>query len=202
MPQPLIKAGRISNLTDARFFAAYMTDYISFDLRRGKVDGGLNLAEAKAIKEWLEGPKVGIELSQNQLDEADALAEAFRADFIELAFTGGFLRPLFDLQLFVRIDSGHISEIPKIESLLSENDELILDLTNLTEDEALATFASIDYLQLNHIFLALPPMETEKFKLILEDFSPKGIQLDGSQEERVGVKSFDAFCDMLDCLGS
>jgi phosphoribosylanthranilate isomerase len=48
----LIKASRVTNLTDARYFAARGASYIGFNLEEGTEDY-LDPIYMKAIKEWL-----------------------------------------------------------------------------------------------------------------------------------------------------
>lgn len=53
----LIKASRVTNLTDARYFAARNASYIGFNLEEGTEDY-LDPIYMKAIREWLEGPRM------------------------------------------------------------------------------------------------------------------------------------------------
>ena len=50
-------AGPIKNLTDARYFAAWMVDYMSFDLRANSTEY-IGPEKIKEIVEWVEGPLI------------------------------------------------------------------------------------------------------------------------------------------------
>jgi len=51
-----IIASNIRNLTDARYFAAWMVEYMSFDLSAGS-EAYIGPENIKEIIEWLEGPE-------------------------------------------------------------------------------------------------------------------------------------------------
>lgn len=58
-------ASNITNLTDARYFAAYGVDYLLFDL------GQINVASIKEIVDWVSGPKTLLMLGAEQIDQID-----------------------------------------------------------------------------------------------------------------------------------
>ena len=72
-----IKASNISNLTDARYYAAWYVDWLGFDLRAS--ENTLSLAEVKAIKEWIEGPVIVGEIDLFDFDKSKEII-----DFLEL----------------------------------------------------------------------------------------------------------------------
>ena len=62
MYNPQIKASQITNLTDARYFAAWGVEWLGFGLESGQ-DYFVTTAQMAAIKEWVEGPKMVGEFS-------------------------------------------------------------------------------------------------------------------------------------------
>jgi len=52
-----IKASNISNLTDARYYAAWTVNWLGLDLR-ASAEQPLSLEAVKTIKEWIEGPVI------------------------------------------------------------------------------------------------------------------------------------------------
>jgi len=52
-----IKASNITNLTDARYFAAYMVDWMGFRFSK-EAGAGLNIEDAKTIRDWIVGPEI------------------------------------------------------------------------------------------------------------------------------------------------
>ena len=75
----LIKASRITNLTDARYFAARDAAFLGFILEPG-ADGYLDPVFMQAMREWVEGPKIIGEF--NEATPPVHIAEA--ADFYHL----------------------------------------------------------------------------------------------------------------------
>ena len=61
MLSKIVKAGSITNLTDARFFAAYDVDFIGFNFDPKSPDY-ISPQNALAIKGWITGPKIVAEL--------------------------------------------------------------------------------------------------------------------------------------------
>jgi len=49
-------AAHVANLTDARYFAAWGVDYMSYDLEEGS-DTFIGQEAIKEIIDWVEGPK-------------------------------------------------------------------------------------------------------------------------------------------------
>lgn len=68
MIEKSIIAGNITNLTDARYFAAQGVEFLLFDLSQ------VPLADIMEIKEWISGPQILLSLDasdiEDQLDEA------------------------------------------------------------------------------------------------------------------------------------
>ncbi|MEZ5022349.1 MAG: hypothetical protein R2728_03640 [Chitinophagales bacterium] len=60
-----LKAGGVSNLTDARYFNAMGTDWIGFNMDVLD-DSSISLKEAQAIKGWLFEPNIVIECGHHQ----------------------------------------------------------------------------------------------------------------------------------------
>ena len=65
-----IKANSITNLTDARYFAAWEVEWLGFNLNPGE---SIALQQVPAIKDWVDGVKIVGELSQPSPEEAKLL---------------------------------------------------------------------------------------------------------------------------------
>ena len=88
-----IIANQITNLTDARYYAAWYVDWLGFDLRRTTQDN-MALEEVKAMKEWIEGPVVVGELDWLDYEKGKAII-----DYLELeAIQVGMFTPVEYLQ--------------------------------------------------------------------------------------------------------
>jgi len=86
-------ASNISNLTDARYYAARYVDWLGFDLRTAS-QNKMALEEVKAMKEWIEGPVVVGELEFLDFEQGKAII-----DYLELeAIQVGMFTPVEYLQ--------------------------------------------------------------------------------------------------------
>ncbi|HMQ08071.1 MAG TPA: hypothetical protein PKC30_12275 [Saprospiraceae bacterium] len=56
-----IKASGVTNLTDARYFAAWGVEYIGFDIDP-ESDSFISPPQFKEISQWIEGPEIVIEM--------------------------------------------------------------------------------------------------------------------------------------------
>ena len=68
-----VKASSVTNLTDARYFAAWGVDWIGFDFEEGS-DRHLPVVNMRAIREWLDGVRFVGEFGAAHAPEAIAQA--------------------------------------------------------------------------------------------------------------------------------
>ena len=68
-----VKAGSITNLTDARYFAAREAEWLSFPLGEGA--GMIEPIKVKAIAEWVDGVKIVGEFNFSSPEEIVSLSE-------------------------------------------------------------------------------------------------------------------------------
>lgn len=67
----------IRNLTDARYFAAMNVDWIGFDM---SVDSPLSMEHILAFSEWVEGPRLLLDVRGRTTDEIASFLAEFEAD--------------------------------------------------------------------------------------------------------------------------
>ena len=67
----------VRNLTDARYFAAMNVDWIGFDM---SVESPLTFEHILAFKEWVEGPRLLLDVRGRTLDEIAGFLSEFEAD--------------------------------------------------------------------------------------------------------------------------
>lgn len=205
-----IKASNISNLTDARYYAAWYVDWLGFDLR--STENTLSLAEVKAIKEWIEGPIIVGEIDLLDFEKAKEII-----NFLELeAIQVGMHTPITQLQslqdytiikeVVVEPDmkasdlEAHLSEYFDVVSyFLLDFDKNGIDWQQIKE----GTYFSVAFLQAickrQEILLSInyQPAEIEE---ILEHIQPYGLSVKGGIEEKVGFKSFDEVDEIFEIL--
>ncbi len=206
-----IFAGGITNLTDARYFAARGAQFLSFNLEQGATLA-ISSEKTAAIKEWVEGPSfIGV-FQVTPLEDIRFLVERLNLHMVQIG-------PFVSLEELKRSPIG----VPMIREVIIEQ---LSDFSTLSNDlEALSSF--FDYILINFekngigwptikkdsavftmlknwdadskLILAIvhDPSETQE---ILDELSPNGLYLQGGEEEKVGFKSFDDLDEILDVV--
>lgn len=165
--QRKILVQNITNLTDARYFAAWGVDYLSFNMIPDS-EYFLPWEKISEIIEWVEGPQ--------------ALIEANALEFLE-GVDGHILSSMYsslplNKEAFFRIPLAEVIKgLPAgnyIVKIISEED---LDVLAQVENHAPGC----------NIFLDICDFDIKK----LDKLPENGIVIQGGEEEKVGVKSFD-----------
>lgn len=172
-----IIAQNITNLTDARYFAAWGVDYISFNIINDS-EFKISKEKIKEIKDWVEGPKCLIET--NALDIED-LADGYILSNIYSTMP-------ISQEAFYKVHLDDVSKgLPSGKYILKLNDEA--DLDNLLKvDES--------HLQGIELYLDISQIDLKHFSK-LKHFP---IVIQGGEEEKIGVKSFDDLDELYDLL--
>jgi len=193
----LIKASRITNLTDARYFAAKEVDFLGFNLEEG-TEGFLEPMYMKAIREWVEGPKIVGEFSRSTPAYVREAATFFGLDAVQV--TPQLSAQLSDLEgliVFMEILSAEMDEhffqqaAPFVSWFLIK-----MESSRLSEKSLL----KIKNLCSEYPVLIQTDAPARQFSELLETLQPAGLSLVGGEEEQVGVKSFDEIEAIFDLL--
>ncbi len=181
MLNKIVKAGSITNLTDARFFAAFDVNYIGFCFDP-QSPNYISPQNALAIKGWITGPQIVAEFANQDIDNINNIIQFFEPDVIEV--DSDFVEQIiptaqkFNLPIIARTLKPnvilnevlfYIIPFAEKESLINSNEKYIFDLSESTE-------TNIDITAIN------------------------AIQLKGSPEQEVGIKSFDAIAELLESI--
>jgi len=203
------KASQISNLTDARYFAAMGVGWLEFSLDQGNSDyiapNGL-----LAIKEWIEGPKF---VGHFGLHDAGAINEAVK----QFSFDAILLPAFFPKEQIEQLDETII-----IQEIVLEKDQKVDQLNDID--------SKLNYLQLNFekngfswtdiqnnkapmeleeiislqkripLFLMVAALTDSELESIFKHLPRCIICLRGGEEEKVGYKSFDELDELFDKL--
>lgn len=78
-----VKAGNITHLTDARFFASFEVDYIGFCFDPESASY-ISPQEALAIKGWISGPKIVAEFANQDAENIEGILTFLEPDVAEL----------------------------------------------------------------------------------------------------------------------
>ncbi|MBL7828806.1 MAG: hypothetical protein JNJ57_19375 [Saprospiraceae bacterium] len=200
-----IKASRITNLTDARYFAAKEVQYLGFNLEEG-TEHYLDPMYMKAIREWVEGPKIVGEFATASPAYAAEAAAFFGLDAVQINAEGNLnaLDQLAGIETILRIDGG--LEPALIRQIMSGAaafvDVYLLDFTHVHNWED-RLFKDIE--TWNELFDLRPTLlqaDIAIFRLsdLFQHFRLAGLSVVGGEEEQVGVKSFDELDELFEVV--
>ena len=205
MPSLSIKAQRVQNLSDARYFAAMGVEWMSFLLDPGHPEA-LSPQVMQAIRAWLSGPRIVGEFGLGQsLEEIEAACT-------HLDLAGVQLSPFAPLAILQALEGKGILRFQELvlETWANLPQALALAQTRQAHCEyfvlngrannlklqqmdasSLALLAQLG--QLKPLFLALSWGEVNEDLTLLQSLAQvQGICLQGGEEERPGYKSFEA----------
>lgn len=207
-----VKASEITNLTDARYFAAWEVEWMGFSLDPGS-DAYMQPQTVKAIGEWIDGPKVTGEFNLQSAEEIRTAIDLLQLDAIQVGmFTSA--ETLMDLNASVPVIKELVVEPGTTAGQLREQFEafeaitqvflLNFDKNNITWEQLKnGTPLTLDFLkelcEKYPILLSLE-FDEEDVDEILETLKPYGFSFTGSEEEKVGFKSFEDIDDLFDAL--
>ena len=201
-----IKASQVTNLTDARYFAAREVEWLGFNLDAG-TENFIHPQNIKAIKEWLEGPKIVGEFGMQDSKEIKAAIDFLGLDVIQVG-------------MYADTGSLAFQDITIIKEIIIEKDTDYYDLRSTLESDS----ANVDIFLLNYsknklswssiaskqnalkelcdrfkIILSID-FELDQLNEMLKKVQIQGLSLKGGAEEKVGYKSFDELDEIIDAL--
>jgi phosphoribosylanthranilate isomerase len=198
-----IKVNSITNLTDARYFAAKEVAYLGFNLEEG-TEGYLEPIYMKAIKEWVEGPKIVGEFRNSSPETVREAAIFYGLDVVQVPFNWTFeqLEILGDLEVILEMEPNQLLHLDfnnfRFDEIVIVNfNKQKQDWKNLKKQTELLKFLT----KIPHLVLDID-FSAQELPEILEIVQPLGLCLTGGDEERVGVKSFDDIDEIFDILES
>lgn len=206
-----VKASSISNLTDARYFAAWHVDWLGFDLTANGLSV-LSLPEVKEIKDWIEGPKIVGELEVLEIAQSQQIIDFLSLKYIQV----GMHTPVEYLNSLT-VDSiikevvieptttfealgSHLSTyFDYVDYFLINFDKNNLDWMTI-ENGTILTIAQLQEIcEQYEVFLSIDFIPTN-IKKILATIQPLGISVKGGMEEKVGLKSYDELDEVFELL--
>lgn len=172
-------AASVSNLSDARYFASYGVDWLTFPSSKHSD----NLSAIKEIIEWCEGPKFAVELDEEDEHFASFVAgeldiQGFVVDHDWLPTAGKKQILWYNPQEEVELDD------PRWEAIVLKPK----DVEGVSEEVKNKTFVDTS---------GLTPKEVEA---LIKTHPEVGLVLYGSQEEKVGFKSFEQQDEWIELL--
>lgn len=205
-----VKASAVTNLTDARYFAAWEVEWLGFNLDTG-AENYIPPTNMEAIREWVDGVKI---LGEFNLQPADEILSAVEILHLDAVQVGMFA----DLQT---IKALHQAGVPVIQEMVVQDlSELDAIETQMKANEDQVQFFVVDFAknsikwadiqayalgQLREFSEEFPILLSLDFpagqvESVLETTGVAGISVRGGEEEKVGYKSFDELDDLFEAL--
>lgn len=204
-----VKAGKVRNLTDARYFSAQGVDWLGFDLDQ-MAEGALTLMQFQEIIGWVEGPGMVAEFGFIEPDILQPILTEIEIDCLQLNqfsaspehFKGSIIREVV------------VEEEDNLAML-----ELKIDLTMKSEEEVLLlnfydnrlTYSSLGsrvplkpeglkQLSEGRDYILAMDFEEDSLRRILNEVRPMAIELRGSDETQTGWKSYEDLDPLFELL--
>ncbi len=206
-----IKASGITNLTDARYFAAREVEWLGFRLGEDPTNSISPLA-AKAIMEWVDGVKIVGEFDFVSAETIRAINDQLHFDAIQVGMfvAKAELEQLSDLTLIKEVVVEAGTRLEELEAILEENaacctyfllnfEKAGLGWSKITEGSPFSANDLKSILEKYPIILALE-FKPDELGEVLEFLQPYALSLTGGAEEKIGVKSFDDLDEIMDQL--
>jgi len=188
----LVKVGKISNLSDARYCAGMNVDLLGFRVIAGQ-DHYVSPELFKEIRGWFSGPAIVAEVYGIQKNEdLPAILEQYLPDFIELS-----------LQDLIKLHSPSSSYIlsTTAEELTAQENVLAPFRNQISKVIIPASTNQELVTELARSYKVLLSADSETpIELLLHNPSIKGIALQGSAEEKPGLKNYDSISTILEQL--
>lgn len=198
----LIKASTITNLTDARYFAAKEVDFLGFNLEEG-TPGYLDPLYMKAIREWVQGPKITGEFDRTPAATVREAAGFYGLDAVQITRPDD-LELLKGLEVIFYVPAQpEIAGVQAVLEAVSGVNFFLLDFSPVAGAETLLLENAAAWRELFAAFPTLLQLDVpaEALPPLLEVLQPAGLALRGGEEEMVGVKSFEEIDAVFETLG-
>lgn len=189
-----IYAGQIQNLTDARYFAAAGADYMGFccDLSS---DYYCPADKIRMILEWVEGPEAVLAFKDPvSADTIADLTHMTESTFLHLGIMNAGL-PLTDVSVFQDIIIDDISDF-----VGDPNKYYILKSEFSFSDFTPAIMENMTFITSHYNCFIDFGYKTDELQNILSTYRIFGLLLNGSPEEKTGLKSYAQLDEILDLI--
>lgn len=205
-------AGPITNLTDARYFAAREVEWLRFDLEAGS-ENYIEPRAMGAIREWVDGVKIVGAFDLAEAYEIRKAVEKWQLDAVQL----GMLTPLatgIDLQIAVPIFKEIVIEkttnVASLESLMTEWQPFVqffvlnfikngITWAMLHEGNPLSVDVLTKLCEKKSLVFAID-LQPEVLNDMTNMLPLSGLYVKGGVEEKIGYKSFEELDEIFDLI--
>ena len=206
-----IKASAVTNLTDARYFAAWEAEWLGFCLDPMSPDY-VDPKLVAAIQEWVDGVKIVGEFGMQSAEEIQQQVTELELDAVQLSpFADGDLRSsLSDLDLLqeivVQADKSFSELETELEAAQAQAEVFLLNFgasgiswNDIKEGRPVSTDNLANLCDQFPVLLGMN-WETSQVPEILDSVTPLGIFVRGGEEEKIGYKSYDELDELFELL--
>ncbi len=207
-----VKASSITNLTDARYFAAWDVEWMGFVLDPAS-DLYVAPQSVQAIRDWIDGPGIVGEFNLQTAPEIQTAVELLHLDAIQAGmFTSA--ETLTELQSGLPVIKEIVLDRDSDEAFLREQlDEFAhlaayfllnfekngLSWQQLKGEKPLSLDILRSICRQHAVYLGID-LDVASLDEVLEELQPHGLSLRGGEEEKTGYKSFDEIDDIFEAL--
>ena len=205
MYNPEIKASQITNLTDARYFAAWGVQWLGFGLESGQ-DYFVTTAQMAAIKEWVEGPKMVGEFSGLDVELIQQSVDLLNLNAVEVSRFANLSALQLSIPIILNIVMEEELTPETITELLRSNETIEYFILDFEKNASAIDFRKkfpvnwLNGLAKQYPIFIRANIETYSIEEITKIIQPLGISLAGGEEEKVGLKSFEELDEIFEEL--
>jgi phosphoribosylanthranilate isomerase len=206
-----VKASQITNLTDARYFAAKEVAWLSFNFTEGS-ENYIEPIRARAMFEWVEGPHIVGEFDGMTAAEINFYTEGYELRHIQV---GARVKTeeVFSLtaQSIIKeivVETSATANILRglmkplattVEAFQLNFSKSGLDYARLKDKGSMLSFDDLKALCAEFNIILVLDFQMNVLNEIL-GLPLYGLSLQGGEEEKVGLKSFDELDEVLELL--
>jgi phosphoribosylanthranilate isomerase len=208
-----VLAGPVDHLTDARYFAAWEVDRLSFTLD-AQAEAEMNPAKLAALREWITGPRIVGIFQLTPAEDIPAIARESDLDAIQLGpfYPVAVARSLQEAGWTVlkeivvegysdAEDVAHQvrEHAPLVEATILSFSKGGIDYEDLEQNMPLSVATLRHWCEQYSLLLDLNASSRSAAEL-LAALQPAGFAVRGGEEEQVGVKNFDELDSFFESL--
>ena len=207
-----VKASQITNLTDARYFAAWEVEWLGFNFDQGS-EHYILPQNMKAIKEWVEGVQVVGEFSfasAEDINEAVGLLELNAVQvgmFTEVSVLEKITAApvIKEVVISPEVDESsletHLEQCgPHVEYFLLSFEKSGTTWDMLKNGESQIGNILLEKLCAKYKIILSINLSEDSLNEILAIPNLQGLNVKGGEEEKIGVKSFDELDEIFEAL--
>jgi phosphoribosylanthranilate isomerase len=186
-----VKAGSVSSLSDARYFAGMGVDWLGFDVNTDSPHY-VSPELYQSMAGWVTGPKRVVEVSHINAESIKNLLNTYAPDFVEIqAAQIDLIKGLTDVPVMACLD---LDNDPLNLSTLADVKYAVVSAQDALKKKEIIQRIS----QVTEVLLRVTPNEPQ-INNLLTLLPIAGICLQGSPEIKVGLKDY-SFADLLESL--